>query len=218
MVSVIFTHVRNVDMNILLQLDDESLHSVCQVDKYTKSLCSDNVFWHLKLNKAYPGLPIPKGYQQKLKELYQILTKKDITKWAVANGHLEVLKWLAQTKNIYPSQFRATLAAMNGQLEVLKWLAGHNIYPDRAGANSAAGKGHLEVLKWLAQTRNLYPNQWGTNYAAENGQLEVLKWLAATINLYPDQEGTNWAANNGQLEVSEWLATTINLYPNRRYS
>ena len=71
MASVIFTHVRNVDMNILAQLDDKSLQSVCQVDKYTQSLCNDNVFWHLKINNLYLGIPIPKGYQQKLKELYQ---------------------------------------------------------------------------------------------------------------------------------------------------
>ena len=132
MASVIFTHVRNIDMNILLQLDDESLQSVCRINKYTQSLCKDNVFWHLKINKLYPGLPIPKEYQQKLKELYQTLTKEDITEWAADNGYLEVLKWLAQTKDLYP---------------------------DQDGANWAASEGHLKVLKWLAETKNLYPNR-----------------------------------------------------------
>ena len=213
MTSVIFTHVRNVDMNILLQLDDELLQSVCRIDKYTQSLCNDNTLWHLKLNKAYPGLPIPKGYQQKLKDLYQILTTEaSVTNWAAEKGHLEVLKWLAQTKNIYPDQDGANDAAMSGQLEVLKWLAGHNIYPDQKGANFAAKYGHLEVLKWLAG-HNIYPNKHGANYAAYYGHLEVLKWLAETKNLYPNQRGANDAAMSGQLEVLKWLANH-GIYPN----
>src|SRR3990172_8316661 len=139
MASVIFTHVRNIDMNILLQLDDESLQSICQLNKYTRSLCDDNIFWALKIQKLYPGLPIPKGYQQRLRELYQTLIKvESIADWAAENGHLEVLKWLAQTKNIYP---------------------------DQNGTNYAAEEGQLEVLKWLVQTKNLYPNQDGDNFS-----------------------------------------------------
>ena len=119
MASVIFTHVRNIDMNILLQLDDESLHSVCQVDKYTQSLCNDNVFWHLKINKAYPELPIPKEYNQKLRELYQKITKEAITEWLAEN-------------NIYPDQNGTNYAAMQGHLEVLKWLAQAKKYLSRS--------------------------------------------------------------------------------------
>src|SRR3990172_13274776 len=49
MEPILLTHVRNVDMNVLLQLDDKSLHSACQLNKYTQSLCNDNIFWHLKI-------------------------------------------------------------------------------------------------------------------------------------------------------------------------
>jgi hypothetical protein len=125
------------------------------------------------------------------------------------NGHFETLKRLAGY-HIYPDQQCVNKTAANGHLEVLEWLAQiRKLYPDQQGVNKAAVNGHLGVLKWLFETKKLHPDQQGINDTAVNvlkwlaqraksnqsclcddatyNQLEVLRWSARTIGLCPNQ-------------------------------
>jgi hypothetical protein len=143
----------------------------------------------------------------KLFASYGIYPDENAILAVVENGHLEILKWLAETKGLYPDQEGADFAAIHGHLKIVKWLAQtKGLYPDQDSINLAMGDGHLEILKWLAQTKEYYPDQEGANNAANTGQLEALKWLAQTKNIYPDEEGANLAVEEKFSEVVQWLA------------
>lgn len=52
--DVSMTGVPEIDINILLQLDDESLTHVCQVDEYIRTLCNGDDLWRRRLEMNYP--------------------------------------------------------------------------------------------------------------------------------------------------------------------
>jgi hypothetical protein len=235
-----------ITSQILLTLNYKDLINACRTNRDFNKVCQDDYFWRLKVEHDYGMLtqykpPNITHYQQYI----DLMTtddpnqaaregRLDLLQWLAGrgvyahqyiiddvaeNGHLEVLKWLAQTENIYPSQYGANYAAENGHLGVLKWLAEtKKLYPDQKGTNYAAVEGRLEVLKWLAQIppKGIYPEKFGANSAAANGHLEVLKWLAQIPpkGIYPDLNGANYAAGKGHLNILKWLAEH-NIYPNQ---
>lgn len=264
------TNIPEIMSQILLPLDYKELIKACQTNKDFNKVCKDDYFWKLKVEHDYGMLSRDKPSDITYRQQYiDLMTSRDvlsavdrgrldilksldqrgiypdqkaanyaaelghleILKWmaqtrslypdqtganyAAADGYLDILKWLAQTKDRYPDENGADYAALRGHLEVSKWLAQRNIYPDEYYLDEIAGNGHLDILKWLARTKNYYPNQHGVNLATKNGHLDVLKWLAQTKGLYPNQESANLAAANGHLDVLKWLAQTKGLYPDR---
>ena len=227
---VSFTGVRELDWNILLELDYQSLARACQANIEINRICQDDSFWKAKVRHEFgvdqykpEGISYRQQYQDLITvedtdvdistengrvdllitlEKRGILPTQDGANWAAWKGRFQVLEWLA-TRNILPTQEGANLAAGNGRLQVLEWLRARNILPTQRGADLAAMKGHLPVLELLA-TRNILPTQVEANYAAMNGRLPVLEWLAAR-NILPTQQGANLAAENGQLQVLEWF-------------
>jgi uncharacterized protein YciI len=220
--------IEEVNQEILLNLDYNSIISLCSTNKEYNRLCSQDYFWRRMVERDFNEViqfkPVNITYKEMYKNLYYlkdayVIEKGDLylIAWyhlkirslnkinanlAARNGHLEVLSWLEQ-RGILADQIGADMAAENGQLEVLKWLEQKDIFPDKNGANMAAYNGHLKVLIWLEQ-RNIHPDNEGAELAAENGHLEVLKWLEQK-GILPNQRGANWAAANGHLEVLFWL-------------
>ena len=237
-----FTGVPELDWNILLELDYQSLARACQASTEINRICQDDRFWKEKVRHEF-GVdqykPERISYQQQYRELVEAedyviaiinnrldiliaLEKKEIVfpdydlmnaiDGAAQNGHLQVLEWLA-VRNILPTPSGANWAAWGGHLQVLKWLASRNILPTQRGADWAAAYGHLQVLKWLAE-RNILPTQEGADLAAVNGHLQVLEWLA-TKNILPTREIADYVAMSGQLQVLEWLEAR-NILPTQR--
>jgi hypothetical protein len=49
----VLTGIRDIDRQILLNLDDADLYNVCLTNKYLKSLCDDDDFWKLNFIETY---------------------------------------------------------------------------------------------------------------------------------------------------------------------
>ena len=105
-------------------------------------------------------------------------------KWAVINGHLEVVKYLVENgANIHADNELA-----------LKW---------------AANNGHLEVVKYLVENgADIHvDNEWALRWAANNGHLDVVKYLVengADIHVDIDY-ALRWAVINGNLDIVRYL-------------
>src|SRR3989344_4330254 len=87
----------------------------------------------------------------------------DAINYAVANGHLEIVKWLHENRKDIKS---FTLGTCGGVQRAM----------DRA-----AERGHLETIKWLHENRNDIGTYGCTTYAmnnaSANGHLEIVKFL-----------------------------------------
>jgi len=125
---------------------------------------------------------------------------------AAANGHIEVMKWLATNwgtdiKGEYSAEQNvwgisqvdggATLlgiAAMKGQVKAMEWLVEKGLYYDM---RDKKGRTPLFV-------------------AAENGQIDAMEWLVqqgAEVRIKDDRGRTPMlaAGGNGQFKAVEWL-------------
>lgn len=63
--------LKDVDLEIMMMLDDESLDNICNTNQYMHHLCNNPFFWKKRLNHFYPDIITNKNY----KELYKILSK-----------------------------------------------------------------------------------------------------------------------------------------------
>ena len=67
-----FTGSKDVDYQIMMGLDDESLLNFCQTDKYIKSLCDNDNFWERRAANRY-GESVSKPYNKTWREQYLFL-------------------------------------------------------------------------------------------------------------------------------------------------
>jgi hypothetical protein len=69
----IFTRVKDVDIITLLNIeDDDLLFKVCNLNKYSQTLCDDN-FWTLKIQQVLPGFKLHDNYKGSGQKLYLMI-------------------------------------------------------------------------------------------------------------------------------------------------
>lgn len=109
-------------------------------------------------------------------------------RWACANGHLHVAKWLVSKYpiDVHSADDDAFMSVCaNDQLHVAKWLVDNydiNVHIGDEGAfRYACMGGNLEVVKWLVgkypETKVHAIDDYAFRFACFNDHLEVAKWL-----------------------------------------
>lgn len=234
------TFNRDVDTIILSYIDDETLFNTVTLNTYFNDICNDNYLWKLKIDRLYPGLPIPIEYYDKKKDVY-ILCKDpphSIANFAAENGYVEVVLYFINNYKIHPSQEYVGLATKNGHINVMEILLQLNIRPLQDYVNDVASNGdldmlkllerydifiydtgvknaiindHLNILEHINKTRKRYLSP---RVAAAYGKVEVLK-LFIELDIHLDQECANKAAYWGYIEVLE-LCELYNIFSDQK--
>jgi hypothetical protein len=131
--DVFMTGVNEIDINILLQLDDESLTHVCQVDEYVRSLCNSDDLWRQRLEMNYPDVLEYINPNISLKENYVNFSKYSLDLngllKAAEDGNLEFIQFQIENDQslvtFYP-YFRSlpffNAAASGGHIDIMDWL------------------------------------------------------------------------------------------------
>src|SRR3990172_8474336 len=155
--SILFTNIPEIDTQILLALPDDSLESVCTINKYPASLCDDN-FWHQRFIQTF-GVTLGnyKQPEEPYKDIYKEFVKLSLDMQlirAAEKGYLSLVKEVLDRG--------ADIHAENDQ--ALRW---------------AAEKGYLDVVKLLLDRgADIHAeNDYALRLAAEYGQLDVVKLL-----------------------------------------
>ncbi len=194
------TGIEPIDINILVQMDDQTLTSACQTDRYISSLCGNDDLWRRRIQRYYPNAEKFKETEKSWKDYYIQLRKVIWIK-------LEEEDYADMENDEYFAS-GVDYAAHLGYLDVLKWMASMDppILPDQQDINKSAEKGHMDILKWSATLNPpIYPSS--AISAASGGQLDVLKWMTL-LNppIYPKRSAANSAASGGHLDVLKWMA------------
>jgi len=132
--QLLLTGIRDIDINILLQLDNESLRNICQTDSYAADICRSENLWKIKLDKEFinddetlqeyinPHLTWKENYvnfsKYILKDTFGIMN-------AVADNEVKYLKFITNVNSsllpyLGSDEFRSALK--NGSIDVLNWL------------------------------------------------------------------------------------------------
>lgn len=210
------TGIEPVDLNILFQMDDQTLASACQTNRYISSLCQNEGLWKLRTEKYYSDAGKYKNIDRRWRDYYKILYGTTLDKegadLAAQNGHLDVLQWMASLEpHIRPSRYGIKSAVWYNHLDVLQWITTLDppILLTVDDIHTASRNGSLDVLQWAASlTPPVLPDVTSANQAAIGGFLNVLQWMASLDPpVLPNIIGANMAVNGGFVNVLQWMAS-----------
>jgi hypothetical protein len=226
-----FTNIPDIDYEIMLHLDYESIINLGKTNKTFSELCTNEYFWFRMIERDFEGfnkhkpedISYKKAYHKlhirqsiddilvngELYMLHWIIDKYqpdfDYYEWVVKaaiNGHLHILLWLMNIVDITRTEC-LDIAARYGHIHILKGLNDFGIKPNSLTAINACSNGHLNIAEWV-KDQGIPPSQdWG-NYASVNGQLHVLKWLKIQ-GVESSIEWANWAARYENINILDWL-------------
>lgn len=158
----------------------------------------------------------------------------------VANGHIELYKWVADFYNFNDKKIHSDCSkhlshlCESGKLVPLQRL--HKTFhltsedvkiDDSNPFRRACNNGYIKVCKWLHENFHLTiedvlsgeGNYYGNSFqcACNNGHLDIAKWIAKTFKLTVEhiRSSDNYAlflaCDSGRLAVCKWLVETFNL-------
>ena len=129
---------------------------------------------------------------------------------AIANGHLEVVKWLHVNRREGYEPEAMDFAAYFGHLETLQWLhLNRNEGCTPMAMDLAASAGFLNIVKWLHNNRSEGCTLMAMFWAAEIGHLEMVKWLFENRTEGDLGDAFRISIENGHYELLEYLTTVI---------
>ena len=213
---------KNLDIDILNQLDDKDLVSFCKTSKYANQLCNDQILWQRRVISKFGDiipLDIMKKYKgdAKWSDYYiELSTKmKSNINWLLrisSDGRLDLailaLNNGADIHTIHDYALRR--ASANGHLEVVKYLVSQgadiHAYDDEAVTNASAN-GYLELVKYLvSQGADIHAKgDYAFILSSVEGHLEVVKYLVSQGADIHASEALKWARNKGHTEVVKYL-------------
>ena len=132
---------------------------------------------------------------------------KKYARYYCKRGMLEALLWCRKYNYpLYYDNFSMNFAVANGHLHVVKFIhknrsEGCNVW----GMNYAAENGHLEVVKFLHYNRTEGCTIYAASQAMINGHLHVVKFLLENRSEGYTTNAAIRAAKNGHQNVVEFI-------------
>ncbi len=169
------TGITEIDEKILLQLDNNSLNSICQTNEYINSLCLDDKFWKLKVEQDFNTLTEYKPMNETYKDQYiYLLSIGKLAKYIISNTN-----GIINTQNInIPKNINdmANTLIEHDRVDGLIILSMFGYNPTIKNANIAAKLGNIHVLNWI-KLKDVYPDDNGILEAVINNKIETLNWI-----------------------------------------
>ena len=195
------TGVKDLDLLILIQLDDQNLVNVCKTNTTINELCNDQNFWLQRIMKMFPYL-----------DLYILKKYKQDRDWS--QYYIDDLRTINKTNAIY----KLYNGAKNGYLDmvIIAVNKGADVTSDNYYAlRNASAYGHLEVVKYLVKNGPKLSDNYTDSVilAIENGHLNILKYLVeqgANLegpNRDDIEEAIGEANDNGDVDIVNYLVS-----------
>jgi len=141
-----------VDTQILSYLDNTSLYSIAQVNRYLRDLSQTNTLWKLKVKRISEDYLQGKEPEENWKDYYLVLRGV-----ISSNGELDLFKLV--------------------DLERLNLLKQCRNEVNVKLANYAAEKGKITVLSMFGEEKMSLPDENGFTLATRNAHGDVARWM-----------------------------------------
>lgn len=109
------THIKEVAIQILLNLDDEQLSAIFQTDKYAAALSIDDYFWYLRIKMIYISDLSHINGTRSYREIYKSLRKhkgENLLRYALIHGYLPIIQYLIESSSFTQIEPNSTIAFM----------------------------------------------------------------------------------------------------------
>ena len=210
------TGLKEIDLMILSNLEDQDLVSYCRTNNEAKQICNDQTFWLNRLRSRFPQIDL---------ELM-----KEVKEGSWSDVYMEMVQfvrsvnrdnWISKRKKegVISFQDKDTAlveASKNGYTDIVKYLVkeGANIHAYRDSALVMASEyGHLDIVNvLLKEGANNNGADWlgldsALILASIFGHLDIVKFLVQNgADIHgQDDEAFRMASYNGQLEIVKYL-------------
>ncbi|KAF0698107.1 Aste57867_11258 [Aphanomyces stellatus] len=131
---------------------------------------------------------------------------------AAQNGHLEMVQLLHRQPGAACSTEAMTGAIANGHMEVVAWLATHRTegYCATDALDQMGQRECYDGLAWLLEHDDkIQASTWVAHEVARLGRLDLLQLIHAKQGFYYWDRVLRYAARNGHWQMVQWIATTV---------
>lgn len=198
------TNIKETDIQIGADIDDDVLHKLCRVNKYVKSICPD--IWERKLKRLYPDIPIPD--KKTAKDQYLAITDSylKLKEFAEHYNYDTILVWLElpqQWINVlleFNPVLNAKLFKKRGDMwkyvasteKELKYYIENKIYPEQRSIDNAFISRNRHYIILLSKY-DIYPTKDLIKDEFSKGNI-----IAKLSSFYqPSQDKINLAVEKG---------------------
>ena len=219
-------NIPEIILKIFLDLNYESILSLCATSKQFAVYCNDSLLWAYKAEQDF-DFPMrlfdrddfENPHQRYLQIRSYKLKPANYLSSAASHGDVDLVSWLAGQPQVKIWDLNLTLiaAVIGGHVPVVQFLLNHGATDLKETLTTAAEYGRLPVIRWLFENKaNLLgrdPLNKALEIAAIWSHLPVVKWLVdhGATKLY---DAFVSAARNGSLSVVQWLFANIKLNRN----
>lgn len=205
-----FTGVIDTDLLILLELPYQGVLNMCAASKEHSTLCDNNYFWEMKLERDFPGSRYYVPDTSNFKLMYKRFATENIEK-AAKRGHLNIVQYLYQRDPLtLPTKGAIDRALRRGHLEIVRWANELCILPSEDTIHGIARRNNTKILAWLASLPNpIHAESIWIIEAFVRRQLNTIKYLYETDrNTYGllNEGHLLTVAEEGNLDIVKWLA------------
>ena len=210
------TSLKDVDREVLKDVDDDKLLKICSVDRKTWNEVCDDTFLKRRLMSKYPGIEQYKREDESWKRffltaIYYISKMKEDYQFTYTSGNFYNLHKILELDKGNINDLLLS-AARFGSLDLARHALekGSNIHTLRDYAlRLAAENGDLEMVKFLVDKgANIHAeDDEALDFAAQYGNLEMVKYLVehgADVHAQ-DDSALAWAIEEGYKDVEEYL-------------
>ena len=233
--------VKELDREILMHLDDQSLGCVLQINRWANEVC-DDFFWRERTLRTHDLEVLEwrmadESHRGQYIRLARLTISEEQAIESSEGGRFDETLVLKQRgipfspKLMYAAacggrleimkrlhregiELRGRLmkgAAENGHLEVMEWLVDQGVAIKPSLISSALYGGSTRILDWLVQ-RGLIIDPMDMMHAMSGGSIEVVEWLIQR-GLQPSQEYAYFAAIEKHVDLFEHLASRYGIRP-----
>ena len=206
--------LKDIDREILKNIDDHELLKICTLDRKTWNEVCDDIFLRRRLSK-YPGIEKYKEKKESWKQfflrfIYYTSKMKDKYKFIYTDGNFKKQYELLQR---FAGVNLLTESASYGEPSLVKYAVknGANVhYGGDAALRLATKYGHFNLVKVLIEELGSdihAENSFPLILAAEQGRLDIVKYFldhGANIHTLDDAPLRHSAAN-GNIEMVKFL-------------
>ncbi len=212
----LLTTIPDLNREIFLKLDDNSLGRICETSKVANDMCNDDSFWRERIMSKFDiDLTKYKDEKSSYRDMYIFLKEYNarglelLLDKLYIYGHLPILKYLIEEKikiNAYHSITTVSYSIIH------EYTIDNYYYTLERYLSDIAVTGNIEFFLYLigkgVNIVGTRTDRTSLEMASSNGHLNIVEYIVQ--NYKPDIEQLNsalcFAAHNGQSIIIRYLA------------
>lgn len=204
------TGTKDTDMELLLRMDDETLASTCQTNRYISELCRDEQFWKRRSQRIFSG-----KYTM-VKEFFPGLSERDLYQRIKKYGYFDMELWELIIKK-YPTDEDIQTFLQEQGINVIPIDTRFEEGSFEAFFNGVRNVNPYIVYMYIKHRDNPPDKDAFEEYIEQSGMTELLEDYEFSMDELTEKKDDainmlNWLYDNGAINDSSEYSLAVSIY------